>query len=53
MTNAKTDNGWMEYVDDLTIHSCPADHDSIMEPAVLTQYLWLFNQLIDETISQK
>lgn len=51
MTNAKVDNGWMEFVDDLSVYSCAADHDSIMEPTVLIQYLPLFIQLIDQTIT--
>lgn len=50
MTNAKMDNGWMEYVDDLSVYPCSADHDSIIDPAVLNQYAWLFTQLIDETV---
>jgi thioesterase domain-containing protein len=48
MVSAKMDNGWMEFVDELSVYPCSSDHDSIVEPAVLNQYLWLFEQLIDQ-----
>ncbi|KAI6191864.1 Fatty acid synthase [Aphelenchoides bicaudatus] len=52
MVNAKMDNGWMEYVEELSVYPCDCDHDSITEPKVLSQYVWLFEQLINQTISK-
>lgn len=51
MVRNKVDNGWMDFVDDLSVHPCSSDHDSIMDFSVLNQYLWLFEKLIEQARS--
>ncbi|KAI6212643.1 hypothetical protein M3Y94_00050300 [Aphelenchoides besseyi] len=50
MISRKIDNGWSMFVDDLTVHRCTGDHDSMLEPRNLRQKLPTLKQLIQETI---